>query len=544
MNRTLPLAFCVFTSAICGMNSLAHGTDLFVPSGFPTIQDAINAAVSGDRVLVDSGTYFENLTIGVDITLQSVNGPQVTTIDGSASGSVIVVSDDVIIDGFTLTNGSGTFFLGANFSLGGAILVSNSSPVIRNNIITANAPSGSPLWGPGIVVAGNVPGESATITGNEICNNFGDLGGGIIVNNDATAVITDNEIHSNTVVGQGGGLDLGADAIIEVRRNRIFDNAAAFGGAISIIGLAAPTVNAVIEENEIFNNTATFLGGAIWTFDAEQSSIRKNLIYRNTATDGGGIYVDFVSTAAASSVLIADNMIFGNGASNQGAGIFIDSSFPVLANNTITDNFATVAGGGIFSDVAASYPSPEILNSVLWNNTAPLDPEVGFVGLAPTVDFCDIDGGLAIATNSIDLDPMFQDPGAANYQLMAGSPCIDAGNNAFAAAATDFENDARITNGRIDLGADERTLFLRGDADNNLVVDSDDVRAVLNYLFAGGALDCLDAADADDNGQIQLVDAIAILNFINNGTPLPAPFGACGSDPTFDWLGCLLHACN
>jgi hypothetical protein len=56
--------------------------------------------------------------------------------------------------------------------------------------------------------------------------------------------------------------------------------------------------------------------------------------------------------------------------------------------------------------------------------------------------------------------------------------------------------------------------------------------------------DCLDAADADDNGQVQLTDAVRILGFLFLGTaPLPAPFDppgpSCGPDPTEDGIGCL-----
>jgi hypothetical protein len=50
---------------------------------------------------------------------------------------------------------------------------------------------------------------------------------------------------------------------------------------------------------------------------------------------------------------------------------------------------------------------------------------------------------------------------------------------------------------------------------------------------------CLDAADANDDGQIDLADALVILNdlFAQTG-PLPEPFGECGIDPTADEIGC------
>jgi hypothetical protein len=50
---------------------------------------------------------------------------------------------------------------------------------------------------------------------------------------------------------------------------------------------------------------------------------------------------------------------------------------------------------------------------------------------------------------------------------------------------------------------------------------------------------CLDAADANDDGDITCEDGKAILDFLFlGGATLPAPFGACGFDPTPDKLGC------
>ena len=72
-----------FVITILAVSTLAHAAILKVPIQFPTIQDAINAAVNGDTVLVDDGTYVENIDfIGKAITVTSVNGAEATVIDG------------------------------------------------------------------------------------------------------------------------------------------------------------------------------------------------------------------------------------------------------------------------------------------------------------------------------------------------------------------------------------------------------------------------------------------------------------------------------
>ena len=84
--------------------------------------------------------------------------------------------------------------------------------------------------------------------------------------------------------------------------------------------------------------------------------------------------------------------------------------------------------------------------------------------------------------------------------------------------------------------------FLRGDADTDgrVVTLTDAVRAVA-YLLRGGPVPrCLDAADADDNGRVNLTDPISILQmlFVGSG-PLPAPGPSVAwFDPTADELSC------
>jgi len=56
---------------------------------------------------------------------------------------------------------------------------------------------------------------------------------------------------------------------------------------------------------------------------------------------------------------------------------------------------------------------------------------------------------------------------------------------------------------------------------------------------------CPDAADANDDGKLDIADAIRVLGHLFAATgPLPPPFGACGTDPTSDTLGpCVFPGC-
>ena len=80
--------------------------------------------------------------------------------------------------------------------------------------------------------------------------------------------------------------------------------------------------------------------------------------------------------------------------------------------------------------------------------------------------------------------------------------------------------------------------FLRGDADGNGTVDALDATAVTSFLFAGTALPCMDAADANDDGAVTNADAVQILTL--GVLPLPGPL-TCGPDYTADTLDCQAY---
>ncbi|UCE36287.1 MAG: right-handed parallel beta-helix repeat-containing protein, partial [Thermoplasmata archaeon] len=78
------------------------GATIYVPTDYPTIQEAINAAKDGDTVYVYSGTYYENVVMNKTINLTGEN-QDTTIIDGGNMGNVInVVADWVNITEFTL----------------------------------------------------------------------------------------------------------------------------------------------------------------------------------------------------------------------------------------------------------------------------------------------------------------------------------------------------------------------------------------------------------------------------------------------------------
>jgi len=120
-------------------------TQIRVPQDYATIQEAIDAAVSGETIVVASGVYHEH--IGVDKPLALVGEDCDTTIiDGGGETRVIVVikASQVRLSGFTIRNGAGGVLLdySNNSVISGNAIVNTMDGLSllfsHNNTITSN----------------------------------------------------------------------------------------------------------------------------------------------------------------------------------------------------------------------------------------------------------------------------------------------------------------------------------------------------------------------------------------------------------------------
>ena len=172
-----------------------------VPAEYPTIQAAIDAAMTGDTILVADGTYKgpgnrEIDFLGKAVVLKSKNGPNKSIIDCESAGRGVYFrhgeGPGAVLEGFTITNGSVPASW-PGLSVGGGIVCDAASPTIVRNIIAGNRGSG--------ICCG--AGASPVIKSNFIVGNIADWGGcGIYCDASAPATIANNTIASNP----GGGV--------------------------------------------------------------------------------------------------------------------------------------------------------------------------------------------------------------------------------------------------------------------------------------------------------------------------------------------------
>jgi len=321
------------------------------PTAARTIQEAVDAAiVPGALVLVSNGVYgaggraivgtmTNRVAIEQPITVQSVNGPEFTIIQGhqvpgttNGDGAVrcVYLARDAVLSGFTLSQGA-TRSDGDGFKerCGGGAWCGSASAVLTNCILTRNS-----------------------------------------------------------AAGYSGGV---------------------YGGTL--------------DQCTLMTNLAGSGGGA------GESTLTRCILSGNGARYSGG---------GAFSCAMDDCVIIGNSAGTLGGG----ADECALDHCTITGNLASNGGGSA---------EGKLRNCIVWDNTAPLNAN----SVEDYLDYCCTTpmptGGVGNITNA----PLFVDYAGGNLRLQSNSPCINAGNNAYAASPTDLDGNPRIVSGTVDLGAYE-----------------------------------------------------------------------------------------
>jgi hypothetical protein len=155
-------------AAAFGLTAASASNTLSVCSSscdYTTIQAAVNAASSGDTIVVAAGSHPEDVTVAKALTIQ---GAQAGTDARSRSGSESTVSSfhvtasNVVVDGFTLTNAGAQFRAEA---LSGPAL---SGIVVKNDIFSGYSDVAVPTTNAGNILLQNDLFESPTPSSESI----------------------------------------------------------------------------------------------------------------------------------------------------------------------------------------------------------------------------------------------------------------------------------------------------------------------------------------------------------------------------------------
>ncbi len=280
-----------------------------IPDDYTTIQAGLNAADSTDTVLVQPGTYYENIfwpeTNG--IKLISAGDSSNTIIDGGGISSVLYINPNTalidvttLISGFTIRNGGGV-------TSGGGIFVSGASPTIENLIIENN--------------------------------HANQLGGAINMQYEANLIVRSSIIRNNSSGDQGGAFRVyqSSPHLIDLE---ITNNSARDGGGLYLVECVDP----VLEDLLIFNNEATQGGGGVYFMSNSNISFINSTVLHNSAIwGGGGIYL------YAQGGTLGENLsLIENHSDYMGGAIHLRFGSPVFSNITISGNTCLDGNEGIY----------------------------------------------------------------------------------------------------------------------------------------------------------------------------------------------------
>ncbi len=282
---------------------------------YTRIQDAINASNDGDTILVQSGTYYENVDVNKQLTLRGVDtgGGKPVVIAGGTGSAITLSAGWSTLEGFAAKNS------GNNWQDAGIRINSNNN-IVKNNLASDNY-HGIELFN----------GNNNTLSGNTMIGNMYNFWLNGYYNSDF-----DNQIdYSNTVDGK-------PIYYVKNAKNTVYDSSTNAGTFYCIDCLNVTIKNMKLLKNEVgifFMNTT---GSRIQNVTASNNSFgiimalsSNNTLSGNNASNNYhvGIHMDSSS----------NNTLSGNNASNNYGGIDILSS----SNNTLSGNNASNNEEGI-----------------------------------------------------------------------------------------------------------------------------------------------------------------------------------------------------
>ncbi|MCW5933418.1 MAG: carboxypeptidase regulatory-like domain-containing protein [Fimbriimonadia bacterium] len=442
-----------------------------------TLTGALAAANAADEIWVAQGTYIERITLkhGVGIyggfngteTLRSQRNPvsNLTIIDAQRAGTVVTVPagtlQTTVFDGFIVRNGQAANGGGLNLYAtsatisgnqvennivtagGGGLFASFSSPIIQNNDFIAN----SAVNGGGVHLATCV----GQVDGNEFFINSATSGGGFYATTSPGATLTNSMFMQNNATNGGGAFLTANFGGVD---NCLFamNSATTSGGGLSVNSTTTTVANC-----DFTGNFASSSGGGVFSTGNVVSYLRNLFTGNSAGTDGGGLYL----TSAVAGSVVANNTLNSNFALGNGGGFFMNAGNALVANNTFVSNFAQ-QGGGVALNAAIT---STVANNLIAFNSSGL-ARTGTGTLTLSVNNNCVFGnevyqfaGITDPTGSngnLSVDPLLANRFDGNLHIQPTSPCRNAGDNSVVVATwRDMDNQNRILNGTVDIGADE-----------------------------------------------------------------------------------------
>jgi predicted outer membrane repeat protein len=413
------------------------------------LQAALQSAISGDQIWVKADIYKPTTGSDRSATFQLKSG--VALYGGFAGSETNLGQRDAaahvsILNGDLLSNDSGA--------------VASSNPTRGENsyhVVTSNGTDNTAILDGFTITGGNANGGSLELRS-----------GGGLLNVKGQPVLRSLIFTRNSVATAGGGMFNYLSSNPMLHASSFTNNTADDdGGGLSSSGNSIFTSSITMSRMIFSGNTAPY-GGGIYGENSDVI-INRAVFQGNSATVvGGGILSNYGHTT------VAQVLFNGNTAESYGSGMAYFQVDATISQVIFSANWSKNNGGALVNQES----SPLIRNSIFWGNQGGQIHDHA-AGNAPDMQDSLIQGGYITGTHILDADPLFVDADGADnvagtadddLQLQAGSPAIDAGNNAFIpsdltddnnnndvneSAPFDLDGNLRLVGPTVDLGVYE-----------------------------------------------------------------------------------------
>jgi predicted outer membrane repeat protein len=503
-----------------------YGVEIHVPAEYMTIQEAIDVACFNDEIIVQPDVYEEVINLrGKPITLRGSGGRDVTTIDGTGLDSSVIVCTggedaDTVIEGFTITGGTGTWDKYMEDKEGGGMLVRRASPAVVDCRFVANSVAGlggdarggavciqlgSPTFtdcvfeenssehdgGAVCVEAYDTYGFAAsnpTFSGCDFISNVASDDGGAIdayIDGESTLAFSDCTYSMNSSADDGGAMRLDGHGAIGVSSCAFTDNAAANAGGAALVYVDAEGISFTACS---FDSNQAHFGGALMCSagdeDADLTVDHCNFTGNLGDYAGGAVMVVDCSLSLSNCEFTQNSSAWGGAV----LGLGDDANYFITATDcTFAQNDADYGGGLYCHDWGVT----ALIGCDFINNTA-------YRG-----------AGLRISFAYVDLiDCSFRENAAADIGGGVGNleGYLTVGTTLFCANQPDHI-EGQFVDGDGNQFLDECPIDCPGDVTGDEFVNIDDLFAVL-----GAWGDCDDCAeDTNQDGVVNIDDLFAVL---------------------------------
>jgi len=303
MNKTVLTSFiilCLLSTVFligCKMSVEASSDVIYVPTDYPTIQEAVNHANSGDTIFVYNETYYEHVVINKSVSLVGEDKDS-TIIDGGGTGSVIsVTANNVNINDFTVQNSgsadsdSGIYINSSGNNISHNTITNNKNGIYlyysSNNTVSSNNVYSNSWYGIYLYYSSN-----NTVSSNNAYSNYND---GIYLYYSSNNTVSSNNAYSNN---DGVYLYYSSDNVIS--GNNVSNNDCG-------IWIRQLSSSNVISGNNVSNNDC-----GVYLYYSSSNVIFDN----NVSSNNNGVYLSYSSN---------DNTIYHNKFINNIGQVWSDS---------------------------------------------------------------------------------------------------------------------------------------------------------------------------------------------------------------------------